>query len=187
MGVLIKVAIAAVAIAAAATWWASMRAGLIADGRALERQAQEAANAKARAARQDSISGLVVEISQREQDTAAKLRAAESAIDLAQKTRSSNVSPAADAACRVTRGLVLDLDAALPGAAGRAAVPVASGNVDDSAGIPISRIRDAVAGNYAECSKALERLRTLEERRYAACVAWDARFRTQSQCARGSP
>lgn len=106
-------------------------------------------------------------------------------LDKLRQERKSHVSQAADRKCAVPVGFVYDHNAALPGAAGRAAVPEpAAGAADAPSGVVLSALGACVASNYTECGKLQARLDACENARYTACVQWDQRFGTNSGCTR---
>lgn len=180
--VLGAIAVAVLAIAVAA-WWANEKAALRAEGR----QALEEANKKAAVERRRAIAEYVSDLSARNTELDAKVRGLLARIDADQLDRERNphVSKAADAACPIPRGFVRDVDAALPGAAGRAAVPDGGAGVDVPTGIPLSVVAREVGRNYAQCSKLLADRDAAEEKRYTACLEWDRKFGTHSNCSRG--
>jgi hypothetical protein len=179
---LLRVILVAAAIAAAVFWWERLRTSWIAQGVLEEHARQEVVNARAHTKRENEISGFREEMLQANAGLQRQLGAKDQEIDRLNKERGNHVSPAADSRCIVPRGLVRDLDGALPGAAGRAAVSDAGGDQDAAAGVSLSWISGIIRGNYGQCAKYIERLSGFEQRRYEACLAWDAKWGTHSGC-----
>jgi hypothetical protein len=147
-------------------------------------------NARAHKKRQDEISSYVVEASARQVAALEQLRLAHQRIELAllDLERNSHVSPAADARCDLTHGFVLDHDAALSIAAGRAAVSDGkAADVDRSAGIALSLASREIRRNYGELGACIAEISAIEDRRYTECLEYDRKYGTQSGCARGGP
>lgn len=181
--VLTGIAIAAIAISIA-VWWERTKSGWIETGAESARVSQKAANEKARADRQAAIAGFVVDFSKREGDLRDELKRKEYEIEKARSERKPNVTPVADSRCIVPRGFLYDHDADLSRAAGGPAVPAPPADVNGDSGVPLSRVSREVGHNYGELGKCIARLSVCEERRYSACVEWDRKFGTKSNCTR---
>jgi hypothetical protein len=108
-----------VAIAAAAAWWEGEKASLRAEGAAIERAAQAAANKRAYEKRQADISDFVVDFTKRDLELRGRLQLSEQRLDRAQAERISHVSAAADSRCVVPYGFVRDHDSDLSRATGQ--------------------------------------------------------------------
>lgn len=187
--VLMGLAIAA-AVIAAAVWLDRAREGLIEQGATEERARWVEANARAHKERQDEISSYVVASSERQVAALEQLRLTRQRIELAllELERNSHVTAAADARCDLTHGFVLDHDAALSVAAGRAAISDGkAADVDRSAGVALSLAAREIRANYGALGACRAELNAIEDRRYTECLEYDRKYATKSGCARGGP
>lgn len=143
------------------------------------------ANQRAAAQRKGDIAASDQEQSDLVKEGQDRAAASRQQLERARAERKSHVSSAADAACPVPRGFVHDHDRDVPGAAGRAEVPIAEADINKPVpGLVLSRIGKCVGSNYTECAKIDADARAANEVRYQACLAWDKRWGTKSNCVR---
>lgn len=156
-------------------------------GAAAERAQHEADKAAAQEQRRKDIAEYVVSSSEREVKLAAQLHATETklAIEILNREANGHVSKAADSRCTVPAGFVYDHDAALRAVSRDAAIPAQPADVDRASGLSLSLVRSVLNANYGECGKLLDRYNAGEERRYTACIEWDRKWGTKSNCTRG--
>lgn len=173
--------IAVLVVVGIAMGYTALREDWMAEGA----KAKEEQDRAAQVERKKTNEAFAQDISDIVKESQDRLAASRELLERARKERKSNVSSTADRACPITRGFVHDHDRDVPGAAGRAEVPIAATDVDKpAAGVVLSRIGSCVGSNYTECALVAERLAICESARYNACIAWDKRYGTKSNCTR---
>lgn len=147
------------------------------------KQAIIALNVAAQAKRNEDKRMYDQDLSDEKKEALDRLALSKANIDTKRTAREGNshVTTKTDSITVITRGFVRDYDASIT--FGHAAVPIPKQADDDTpSGIPASAISRAIGRNNDICAGFIAELDSIEELRYAACIAWDKRFGTQSGC-----